>query len=231
MTALVSGNSVLALRKQRLALATRPFLARGYKVQRCELCLLPLADCICASKPAQPDADCAVLLLMYGAEMLKPSNTGRLIADIINENYAFRWSRTEPEPELLALLADPRYQPFVVFPADNLPEQRVTFNVARQSGKKPLFIFLDGTWREAKKMIRKSPYLDPLPVLAVSPDQLSQYKLRVAHHDHHLCTAEVATMVLNLAQEYSASQALLQHFEHFRDAYLSGKNSWQDVNQ
>ncbi|MDI8992988.1 DTW domain-containing protein, partial [Salmonella enterica subsp. enterica serovar Anatum] len=35
------------------------------------------------------------------------------------------------------------------------------------AGKPPLFIMLDGTWPEARKMFRKSPYLDHLPVISM----------------------------------------------------------------
>ena len=67
------------------------------------------------------------------------------------------------------------------------------------TGKKPLFILLDGTWPEARKMFNKSPYLDGFPVLAIKPDALSTYGMRVAHSDEHLCTAEVAACAFALA--------------------------------
>ena len=162
---------------------------------------------------------------MYHNESFKPSNTGRLIAEIVPDNHAFRWDRTDPNPALLALINDSQYQPMVVFPAEDVEEGRAITEVSIESGKKPLFIFLDGTWREAKKMIRKSPYLDNLPVLSVTADKLSDYRLRVAPHAHQLGTAEVAIMVLALAGEMDASTKLEQHFIKFRDAYLLGKRN------
>ena len=162
---------------------------------------------------------------MYHNESFKPSNTGRLIAEIVPDNHAFRWDRTDPNPALLALISDSQYQPMVVFPAEDVEEGRAITEVSIESGKKPLFIFLDGTWREAKKMIRKSPYLDNLPVLSVTADKLSDYRLRVAPHAHQLGTAEVAIMVLALAGEMDASTKLEQHFIKFRDAYLLGKRN------
>ncbi|WP_125778830.1 tRNA-uridine aminocarboxypropyltransferase [Pseudoalteromonas rubra] len=217
-------NSVLALRAQQIASARREFKARGSKLPRCERCLLAEPLCICAGVQVA-QCDSAVCLLMYHNESFKPSNTGRLIADIVPDNYAFRWDRTDPDPRLLALLAEPRYQPVVVFPADNVEPQRVVNRVTRQSPKVPLYIFLDGTWREAKKMFRKSPYLDQFPVLSVTPESLSDYKLRVAPHAHQLGTAEVACVVLAENGETQAAEYLTQHFVDFRDAYLKGKKS------
>ncbi len=217
-------NSVLSLRARQLAASTREFNARGGRMDRCEHCLLARAYCICSGIQTA-ECDSAVCLLMYHNESFKPSNTGRLIADIVPDNHAFRWDRTDPEPALLALLTNPAYQPFVVFPAEDMPPERVVTAVERVAGKKPLFIFLDGTWREAKKMIRKSPYLDHLPLLSITPEKLSDYRLRVAPHEHQLGTAEVAIMVLELAGETDAGAKLASHFIDFRDAYLKGKRN------
>nr|WP_247655177.1 DTW domain-containing protein [Pseudoalteromonas sp. MMG007] len=193
-------------------------------MNRCEQCLIAKHYCIC-DDAEQAECGAAVCLLMYHNESFKPSNTGRLIAEIIPDNHAFRWDRTDPDPALLALINDPQYQPMVVFPAEDVEQGRAVTEVNTVQGKKPLFIFLDGTWREAKKMIRKSPYLDNLPVLSVTADKLSDYRLRVAPHAHQLGTAEVGIMVLALAGETEASNKLENHFIKFRDAYLLGKRN------
>ncbi|WP_440055302.1 tRNA-uridine aminocarboxypropyltransferase [Pseudoalteromonas sp. T1lg65] len=217
-------NSVLALRQRQIASAQREYKARGSKLARCECCLLAVSLCIC-DKVKIANSNVAVCLLMYHNESFKPSNTGRLIADVLPDNHAFRWDRTDPDPTLLALLSSPFYQPIVVFPAEGVESERVISKVEREEGKKPLFIFLDGTWREAKKMFRKSPYLDSFPVLSIAPDKLSDYKLRVAPHEHQLGTAEVACVVLEECAEHDAAQKLTDHFVDFRDAYLKGKRS------
>jgi len=214
-------NSVLALRERELKKTTRIFRARGSKVIRCDQCLLPKADCVCAAKPA-PSARSAFLFLMYTGEAYKPSNTGRLIADIAEQNYAFVWDRTQPDPELLALLQQPQFQPIVVFPQQYAAAERCIDQVST-NGKIPLFIMLDGTWREAKKMFRASPYLDQFPVLGIQPEQASSYQLREAAHDHQLCTAEVAVEILKLAGDDQASADLAQYFQTFRKHYIAGK--------
>ncbi len=39
--------------------------------------------------------------MMYDTEVMKPSNTGKLIADVFTRyTFAFLWSRTEPEKSL-----------------------------------------------------------------------------------------------------------------------------------
>ncbi len=217
----VTNNAVLQLRAQRLARATRPFLARGNRIRRCQRCLLPLKQCLCAT--LQPSsARSRFCLVMFDTEPMKPSNTGRLIADILPDTAAFQWSRTEPPQALLDLVADPDYQPMVVFPAAYAGSERQVITMP-PSGKPPLFIMLDGTWTEARKMFRKSPYLDRLPVISVDLSRVSAYRLREAQVEGQYCTAEVAIALLDLAADQHAAQALGDHFSCFRTRYLAGK--------
>lgn len=225
-------NSVLRLRAQELAKATRVFNARGSKVKRCDSCLLPQIECICAAKP-QVASQSAFCFIMYTGECYKPSNTGRIIADVIADNHAYVWDRTQPDPAMLALLSDPRYAPIVVFPQQYAEPERCISSplelVAVQKGSIPLFVMLDGTWREAKKMF-KSTYLAALPVLGIQPQQASNYALREAAHLHQLCTAEVAIEVLKLANDNDAAAALAHYFALFRRAYIAGKPHLNDIN-
>lgn len=69
---------------------------------------------------------------MFDTEPMKPSNTGRLIADILPDTAAFQWSRTEPPQALLELVQHPDYQPIVVFPASYAGEAREVISTARR---------------------------------------------------------------------------------------------------
>jgi DTW domain-containing protein len=165
---------------------------------------------------------------MGDTEPLKPSNTGWLVADIVPDTHAFAWARTTADPALLALLADPQWRPCVVFPGEFVAPERLTHSLLQgldeRSGPRPLFVLLDGTWQEARKMFRKSPYLDHLPVLSLHPDHASRYQLRRSSKAEHLCTAEVAALCLALADEAHTSQTLVAYLDVFTDHYLKAKN-------
>lgn len=138
------------------------------------------------------------MLLVSENEVFKPSNTGRLILDTVQEGYVYQWSRTEPAKEMLALISDEHYQPIVVFPDEYVDDsKRLIAGKALEycGNKKPLLIFLDGSWREARRIFRKSPYLDSLPVLSIKPESISQYMMRRSDNEQHLATAEVASLV------------------------------------
>lgn len=215
-------HAVSRLRAERLALSIKPFVARGSRAPRCPDCRVIFDYCLCAWRPRVAAAS-AMCLLMHDTEPLKPTNTGWLIADVIDDTSAFGWQRTMVDQQLLALLEKPDWQPYIVFPGEFVESSRVVTEVRPQPGKRPLFILLDATWTEARKMFRKSPYLDRFPVLSLEPEQISRYRLRRSKRDDHFCTAEVAAMCLELAGDQDAAQALDAYLDVFSAHYLGAK--------
>jgi len=219
-------HAVARLREACLAHSdTLPRLDRGEpRKARCAACRLIRSHCMCALRASVPTR-AGVCLVMSEFEALKPSNTGWLVADVVPDTHAFAWSRLHVAPALLALLDDPRWQPVVVFPGEFAAPERVVSEIANTPGRRPLFILFDGTWAEARKAFRKSPYLDRFPVLSLTPEQISRYKLRRSWHAHHFCTSEVAALCLALAGDTHAAQVLEATLDVFSDRYLRARQS------
>ena len=214
-----------------------PHLDRsGPRKDRCTRCRLIPSHCLCALRPVVR-ARAAVCLIMAEFEPLKPSNTGWLVADVLPSTTAFAWSRTSVDSALLHLLADPQWQPYLVFPGEFAATERVVTALlptqleqgdgaaAANPDKRPLFVLLDGTWSEARKIFRKSPYLDRLPVLSLQPALASSYRLRRSSHAHHFCTSEVAALCLALAGDLLAAQTLDAYLAVFSNRYLQARQS------
>ncbi len=239
-------HAVHQLHQFRKSLSTTTYKARGQRVKRCELCRLAKEFCICAMAPEKGsvNSNAGFLLLMYDTEVLKPSNTGKLIADLIPDTFAFLWSRTTKNDELLAVLDDQKWQPFVVFPKEYVDDSRQVYTrkIVCDEGKRPLFIMLDGSWREAKKMFRKSPYLDKFPLVSFDPKQHlhkegltnktlssevklspvgenSRYTVRKTELEHQFSTAEVAARVLEMSGESDNAHLLDLWFDVFNYQY------------
>lgn len=200
-------HAVARLRAERLARSTKPFVARGSRVVRCDGCRVAATHCLCALRPAVTTR-AGMCLVMHDIEPLKPTNTGWLVADLVADTTAFTWSRTEPDPRLLALLEDSSRQPYVVFPTEDVVPERAVRGLTPEPGRRPLFVLLDGSWSQASRMFRKSRYLDRFPVLGLEPAHLTRYRLRCTRREERLCTAEVAAMCLALAGEERAARAL-----------------------
>lgn len=203
----------------------KPYIARGSGVSRCEGCRLPEEVCICEHR-ASVNARCQFWLLTHRYELYKPTNTGRLIMDSIADTRLFEWSRTEPEAALLEALQDPRYAPCLVFPAGEDYQHRMVTNVESDSGRIPVFIILDGTWRQARRMFRHSRYLQHLPVIEPATERLSRYSLRRSTEPRHLCTAEVAIALLEQVGDQPSADHLEGYFERFNHNYIATRRRW-----
>ncbi|APE30458.1 DTW domain-containing protein [Halomonas aestuarii] len=205
----------------------REFKARGSFVTRCEGCRLPALNCLCPYR-VRAESGARVWLLTHPLEHHKPTNTGRLIGDVLPDTEVFTWYRTAPDARLLALLDDERYAPFVIFP-DDQPDyaDRVvgmdSVTERQGEGRIPVFIILDGTWRQARRIFRKSPYLDRLPVLPLATERRTRYRLRKPASAAHLCTAEVAIEMLRQAGDAGAAEVLDDYFDAFNDSYAASR--------
>ncbi|WP_458524456.1 tRNA-uridine aminocarboxypropyltransferase [Onishia taeanensis] len=211
----------------------REFKARGSTVTRCDACRLPALNCLCPYR-VEAESHARFWLITHSLEHLKPTNTGRLIADVLASTEVVTWKRTEPDERLLELLADARFAPFVIFP-DDQPDyaDRVVGMDAVHDAKDPatgagpripVFIILDGTWRQARRIFRRSPYLDRLPVLPLSTERETRYRLRKPASKAHLCTAEVAVELLRQAGDVEAGQVLDDYFDAFNDSYGASRH-------
>lgn len=205
----------------------REFKARGSFVERCPGCQLPMLNCLCPYA-ATAESEARVWLLTHSMEHLKPTNTGRLIRDVLADTEVFTWYRTTPDERLLALLEDERFAPFVVFPDDqpDYADRVVGIDAvaeAKAAGRTPVYLLLDGTWRQARRIFRKSPYLDALPVLPLHTERLTRYRLRKPASAAHLCTAEVAAELLRQGGDADAAQALDDYFDAFNDSYAASR--------
>ncbi len=211
----------------RSAEATKPFLARGHRIQRCGRCLLK--PCFCPHRvPSQ--SDCDFLLVFHRNEVLKPTNTGRLIADCFPTNtWACTWHRNQIPKPLTELLGNPLYQPVLVFPGEQNPQLNPTQSSA--DGKRLLLIALDGTWKQARKMYLQSPWLHHYPAVKLSNQQLSNYGLRQAPVSQQLATVEATSQALSLVAHNNNAAQLTDYFRAFTKHYQAMRSNQHQPGQ
>lgn len=217
-------NTFLHLREQRLAEATREFRARGASVVRCEDCQLARYACICAYRPRLQSRS-EVVLLMHRNEVFKPTNTGRLIADVLPaQTHVFCWHRTTPDPALLNMLSDPARRCCVVYPDDD--GVVIDPETLRQPDRITTFLLLDGTWKQGRRMLTLSRWLDAVPRLALPETLLRGYAVRKSRLSHQLSTAEAGALCLQLAGEVKPAETLLDYFALFNLHYLATRGCY-----
>lgn len=187
----------------------------------CNQCGLPVINCIC-STVAKIKTNSKIWILSTEKEFYRPSNTARLLK-LINPHSTelFLWKRTKVPEKLIANLNNNIYEPFLLFPIENNETkcQKVEY---KKVGKIPAFIIIDGTWKEARKIFRKSSYLENLPIISLEPGFKSIYDLRRGAQKGNLCTIEAAIEVLKISGEDRYSQVINDFYNLFLKSYKAG---------
>ncbi|WNO08774.1 tRNA-uridine aminocarboxypropyltransferase [Teredinibacter sp. KSP-S5-2] len=222
-------NNYTLLRELELKKSTKPFLAKGKSVKRCAACQMAEKVCICAWRP-QASCNLDFVLLMHRLELFKPTNTGRLIADVFPESKVYLWNRCEPESGLLKILNDPLRECFIVFPYQSSVERsrKVVQNIP-VSDKKITLILLDGSWKQCSRMIMLSRWLDNATCLSLPDTLVKSYSVRDSGKSDRFSTAEAAVSCLTLSGEIQAAEVLRHYFNVFNLHYLATRGCYQPV--
>ena len=191
--------------------------------ESCNRCGLPIINCICDKAP-QLQTKAKILILSTEREFYRPSNTARLLT-LANpfSTEVFLWERKNQPEKLLKYLNNPQYEPFLLFPAEREEAKNKRVDLI-DTEKIPVFIIIDGTWKEARKIVRKSDYLKNLSIISLEPSYKSRYDLRRGGVEGSLCTIETAIEVLKFNGETESSQKLESYFDLFQKSFKAGKS-------
>jgi DTW domain-containing protein YfiP len=185
----------------------------------CNKCGLPEINCICNKAP-KIKTDAKIWILSTEKEFYRPSNTARLLKLISPDSTEiFLWERTKKPEELIENINNEKYKTYLLFPVEEEQCRDVEY---KNTEKIPAFILIDGTWKEARKILRKSEYLNNLPRISLEPNFKSQYNLRRGAEEGNLCTIEAAIEVLKMNKEIEDSEAIDEFYKLFLRSYKAG---------
>ncbi|MGH1485754.1 MAG: tRNA-uridine aminocarboxypropyltransferase [Cellvibrionaceae bacterium] len=212
--------------------ATKIFKARGSQVSRCHHCHMALTACFCAWK-VKLSSTLNFIILLHPKELYKPTNTGRLICDLFpHSSTAFTWSRTNTDDALIKQLNDDSRQLLLLFPENDNDKQKMDIEQehateSEEIKHKPLtLIVLDGTWKQAARMAKLTPYLQGIPRLNIASgpnvdtDNSINY-VRKPLSDAQLSTAQAVAEALHLYGETDNAEALKHYFSIFNQHCLA----------
>lgn len=202
----------------------------NYKVKQitslynsCNECGLPVINCMCKTSP-KIKTHAKIWILSTEKEFYRPSNTARLLKLVNPESTeVFLWERTRQPEKLIRNLNNEVYATYLVFPAEDEETKGRTVNY-ESTGKIPAFIIIDGTWKEARKILRKSEYLRKLPIISIEPEFESQYDLRKGAAEGNLCTVEAAIEVFKLSGETQYASIVGEVYSCFLKSYKASKS-------
>ncbi len=162
-------------------------------------------------------------LLIHENEYQRSTNTGLFWHQCAPQSSVALWQRKQIPLNLAQWLERPDLQPVVVYPCEGALKEEQWFSSPAAPALTPLYILLDGTWQEAKKMHNRSPWLAHLPRLSLSDLPPSTFSLRRNQQEGHLCTFEVG---IALAAKHGLEvTSLQQDFARYQFNYLTRRNN------
>ncbi len=164
----------------------------------CMQCFRPLPQCLCPIiRPLQTRT--RFIILMHPKEAKKTRNgTGRLAHLSLRNSELLVGVDFTQNSGLNAAISNPAYRPLILFPGENAsPISEGAATPPSLWKRDLLMIVIDGTWAAAKKILKLSRNLHPIPQIILDPDQPSRFKIKKQPHPKYLSTIEAIFSVLS----------------------------------
>ncbi|MDF2693132.1 MAG: hypothetical protein K0S65_1515 [Labilithrix sp.] len=157
----------------------------------CARCRRPTEGCYCAHvKPI--DTRTRLLLLQHPRERYVAIGTAHMASLCLTNSelhVGIDWSRSEA---VARALADPARPPILLYPGEG------AVDIVKSPPPGPVtLVVVDGTWAQAKKVVRTNPILGALPRYAFVPPTPSEYRIRKEPDDASVATIEALVHALS----------------------------------
>ena len=186
---------------------------------RCLRCRRPEIVCYCAALPTLP-TQTRVVILQHPRERDMPIGTARM-ATLCLPNSELRvgidWST---DAVLARALADPARPAILLYPGPDAKDVLTDPPVGPVT-----LVVVDGTWSQAKVVVRDNPVLQALPRYAFSAPAPSQYRIRKEPRAEYVSTIEALMYVLGaLEGRPEAMSALIAPLNAMVDAQIAAQS-------
>jgi DTW domain-containing protein YfiP len=180
----------------------------------CARCRRPTSVCYCAHLVSLPTRT-RVLLLQHPRERHMPIGTARLAHLCLPGSELRVGVDFDDDAALRATLAGPG-DAYLLFPGPR------AIDIADLTPARPItLVVVDGTWWQARKLLKRNAALAALPQIRFTPPAPSNYRIRKEPADHCVATVEALAQVLGaLEGDPDRFAALLRPFEAMIDTQL-----------
>ncbi len=174
----------------------------------CTGCRRPKAVCLC-DQIERFECGINVGIALHPKEFKKTVNTSGIALRAIEGSSMFRANGRDLDrnDKFLNWLKTPGLTPMLMFPGPNARDISSVLPSEFEGGKKPGLLFIDGTWAQARKMLRESDLLRSIPQVMFSPgDAGSRYKIRKQPGAVCVCTVEAIYAALERLADTGVAQ-------------------------
>jgi DTW domain-containing protein YfiP len=181
----------------------------------CPACRRPASVCYCQHVTKVPTRT-RVVVLQHPRERDMPIGTARM-ATLCLPNAELHEGVRWDDGALDRILEDGTRTPILLYPGEGATD------VMREPPRGPItLVVVDGTWSQAKKLVRENPRLGALPRYAFAPPTPSEYRIRREPEDTYVSTIEALVHVLGaLEGDPDRFRALLVPFRAMIDAQIA----------
>jgi DTW domain-containing protein YfiP len=173
----------------------------------CERCRRPASVCYCAHLTSL-ETKTRVFVLQHPRERDVPIGTARMAALCLPGAELSVGVRWDDSKVLDRALGDPAQPAILLYPGEG-----ATDVVAHPPVGPVTLIVIDGTWSQAKALVRDNPRLRSLPRYTFTPASPSEYRIRREPKASYVSTVEALVEVLGaLEGDRARFQALLAPF-------------------
>lgn len=182
----------------------------------CGRCRRPASVCYCAALPCIPTRT-RIMILQHPRERDMPIGTARMASLCLPSSELHVGVRWGENPTLAAALADPARPPILLYPGEGARDV-----LAEPPAGPVTLVVVDGTWSQAKTVVRDNPILNALPRYAFAAPEPSQYRIRREPSPEYCSTIEALMHVLGVLEgEPARFRALLDPLRAMVDAQLA----------
>lgn len=178
----------------------------------CEICALPSRTCICAlaSHVGKIQYQGEIHVIQHPSETGHAKNSVRLVKLIMPTLSVWQGETPEQLTELRQQIIKNPQSWGCFYPCAQ--------SIESSSGAPTLphtkLLFIDATWRKARKIWHLNPWLQALPLYHLPKTLQGQYSIRKNHAEHQLSTLEAIAYAIHHCADNSS---LLELFDKFQD--------------
>lgn len=168
----------------------------------CPRCTRPASVCVCDGM-VELDTRTRIVILQHPRESIVPINTARLAELVFTRAERHIGVEFADDPAVVTALADANAPPILLFPG----EESRDLDAHPPEGPVTLVV-IDGTWSQAKKLLKHNPLLQQLPRYSLAPAQPSRYRIRREPAPHCISTIEAIVAAVEALEKRDAQRAL-----------------------
>lgn len=187
--------------------------------KRCWQCRRPGALCYChlivpfASQPQ-------FVILIHPRERRRATNSGRMAHLCLTNSWLFEEASFVNHSELATIIDDSKHRCGLLFPGDHSLDLKLWAKGGSVT-QQDIYIILDGTWAQAKTMLRDSPMLQQLPTVGFTPATPSRFRIRRQPKPHCYGTLETIDFIIKEVGASAPANCLLSVFDYMVETQIA----------